>query len=61
MTTPDGAMDGVLTQLAELQHKVTGLETARENDRALIADLNTAIADSLSGATIKPVLTFGQV
>jgi aryl-alcohol dehydrogenase len=25
------------------------------------ADLNTAIADSLSGATIKPVLTFGQV
>jgi hypothetical protein len=36
-------MDGVLTQLAELQHKVTGLETARENDRALIADLNTAM------------------
>ena len=43
MTTPDGAMDGVLTQLAELQHKVAGLETARENDRALIADLNTAM------------------
>jgi hypothetical protein len=39
----DGALAAVLTQLAELQHKVTSLEAARENDRGLIAELNTAM------------------
>jgi hypothetical protein len=43
VSTPDGAIAAVLTQLADLQRKVTGLEAARESDRGLIAELNAAM------------------
>jgi hypothetical protein len=43
MSTPDAALAAVLTQLADLQRKVTGLEAERDKDRRLITDLNAAM------------------
>jgi hypothetical protein len=39
------ALEAVFAELAGLQRKVTGLETARERDRGLIAGLNAAMRE----------------